>query len=82
MADSDWLAAAFEEHRDHLRAVAYRLLGSMSRCRRRGPGHLAAADRRGYQRGGEPRRLADDGRRAGVPQHAPVAPLPARGTGR
>ena len=30
MADSDLLAAAFEEHRDHLRAVAYRLLGSMS----------------------------------------------------
>jgi RNA polymerase sigma-70 factor (ECF subfamily) len=30
MADKDWLAAAFEEHRGHLRAVAYRLLGSMS----------------------------------------------------
>src|SRR6266516_5650038 len=30
MADSDGLAAAFEEHRDHLRAVAYRLLGSMT----------------------------------------------------
>ena len=30
MADSDLPAAAFEEHRDHLRAVAYRLLGSMS----------------------------------------------------
>jgi RNA polymerase sigma factor (sigma-70 family) len=30
MADSDWLAVAFEEHRDHLRAVAYRLLGSMT----------------------------------------------------
>jgi len=30
MNDPDWLAAAFEEHRDHLRAVAYRLLGSMS----------------------------------------------------
>ena len=28
MADGDWLAAAFEERRDHLRAVAYRLLGS------------------------------------------------------
>src|SRR6266704_2327138 len=28
MADSDWLATAFEEHRDHLRSVAYRLLGS------------------------------------------------------
>ena len=30
MADGDGLAAAFEEHRDHLRAVAYRLLGSMT----------------------------------------------------
>ena len=30
MADSDRLAAAFEEHRAHLRGVAYRLLGSMS----------------------------------------------------
>jgi RNA polymerase sigma factor (sigma-70 family) len=30
MTDSDWLASAFEEHREHLRAVAYRLLGSMS----------------------------------------------------
>jgi RNA polymerase sigma factor (sigma-70 family) len=30
MTDPDWLAAAFEEHRDHLRAVAYRLLGSVS----------------------------------------------------
>src|SRR5690349_4941526 len=29
MADSDWLATAFQEHRDHLRGVAYRLLGSM-----------------------------------------------------
>lgn len=30
MADSDVLAASFEEHRGHLRAVAYRLLGSMA----------------------------------------------------
>ncbi|HET7017464.1 MAG TPA: sigma-70 family RNA polymerase sigma factor [Streptosporangiaceae bacterium] len=30
MADSDVLATAFEEHRDHLRAVAYRLLGSVT----------------------------------------------------
>src|SRR5919197_134781 len=28
MADPDWLAAAFKDHRGHLRAVAYRLLGS------------------------------------------------------
>ncbi len=30
MAGNEWLAAAFEEHRGHLRAVAYRLLGSLS----------------------------------------------------
>lgn len=30
MSETDWLAGAFEEHRDHLRAVAYRLLGSMA----------------------------------------------------
>jgi RNA polymerase sigma-70 factor (ECF subfamily) len=30
MADTEFLAAAFEEHRAHLRAVAYRLLGSMT----------------------------------------------------
>lgn len=30
MADNEWLAAAFEEHRSHLRAVAYRLLGSLT----------------------------------------------------
>jgi RNA polymerase sigma factor (sigma-70 family) len=30
MDDTEWLAAAFEEQRDHLRAVAYRLLGSTS----------------------------------------------------
>jgi RNA polymerase sigma-70 factor, ECF subfamily len=28
--NTDWLTVAFEQHRDHLRAVAYRLLGSMS----------------------------------------------------
>ncbi len=30
MSDTEVLAAAFEEHRDHLRGVAYRLLGSSS----------------------------------------------------
>jgi RNA polymerase sigma factor (sigma-70 family) len=30
MDETQWLAAAFEERRDHLRAVAYRLLGSMA----------------------------------------------------
>jgi RNA polymerase sigma factor (sigma-70 family) len=30
MATSEWLAGQFEEHRGHLRAVAYRMLGSVS----------------------------------------------------
>ena len=30
MNDQEWLAARFEEHRSHLRAVAYRMLGSLS----------------------------------------------------
>jgi RNA polymerase sigma factor (sigma-70 family) len=30
MDENDWLAERFEEHRSHLRAVAYRMLGSLS----------------------------------------------------
>ena len=30
MDDNDWLAERFEEHRGHLRAVAYRMLGSLA----------------------------------------------------
>jgi RNA polymerase sigma factor (sigma-70 family) len=30
MQEHDWLAAQFETHREHLRAVAYRMLGSLS----------------------------------------------------
>src|SRR5438552_8255145 len=30
MDENDWLAVRFEEHRPHLRAVAYRMLGSLT----------------------------------------------------
>lgn len=30
MTDPDWLAARFEDHRPHLRSVAYRMLGSLA----------------------------------------------------
>src|SRR5919198_6487834 len=30
MNESEWLAERFEEHRSHLRAVAYRMLGSLA----------------------------------------------------
>jgi hypothetical protein len=45
---SDWLAERFEEHRTHLRAVAYRMLGSPSEptTLSRKPGSDAAAPTR------------------------------------
>jgi len=30
MTEQDWLAERFEEHRTRLRAVAYRMLGSLA----------------------------------------------------
>src|SRR5205814_5683301 len=30
MDENEWLAGRFEEHRPHLRAVAYRMLGSLT----------------------------------------------------
>ena len=30
MDEQEWLARQFEQHRSHLRAVAYRMLGSLS----------------------------------------------------
>ena len=30
MDEREWLAERFDEHRSHLRAVAYRMLGSLS----------------------------------------------------
>lgn len=30
MGEHDWQAARFEDHRGHLRAAAYRMLGSLS----------------------------------------------------
>ena len=32
MDDHDWLAERFEENRTHLKAVAYRMLGSLSKA--------------------------------------------------
>ena len=42
MDERDWLAERFEEQRARLRAVAYRMLGSLERGRRRRAGRLAA----------------------------------------
>ena len=53
--------------------------GLAHRRRRRRAGHLAAAQPGRGGRGREPRRVADDDRRPGVPEHAALAQRPARG---
>jgi hypothetical protein len=76
--EHEWLAERFEENRTRLRAVAYRMLGSTSEgddaVQEAGCGWQLRHERRR-----EPRRMADDGRRAGVPRHTAVAGLAARG---
>src|SRR5262245_29967025 len=49
------------------------------RSRRRRPGSLATPEPLRYGRRREPRRMADDGRRARVPGHAALAQVAARG---
>jgi hypothetical protein len=44
MHETDLLAAEFERHRAHLRAVVYRMLGSGCGGRGRRPGILATSD--------------------------------------
>ena len=65
------LAEQFEAHRAHLLGVAHRVLGAGGEAAGRRPGGVAAAaaDRLGRRR--QPRRLADHGRRPGLPGHAP-----------
>ena len=82
MDERDWLAERFEEHRPHLRAVAYRMLGSLSEADdavQEAWLRLSRADTGEVE---NLRRLADHGRRPGVPEHAALARHPARGAAR
>ena len=79
MDENDWLAERFEEQRTHLRAVAYRMLGSLTEADDAVQDTWVRASRAGDERGRESRRVVDDDRRPGLSQHAPVAQCPARG---
>ena len=82
MHDSDWLAERFEEHRARLRAVAYRMLGSTGEADDAVQEAWLRLSRSDAERDRQPRRMADHGRVAGVPEHAAGAPVAARGAAR
>ena len=82
MDETEFLAEQFEEHRAHLRAVAYRMLGSLSEAEdavQEAWLRLSAERRRRRREHG---RLADHGDRTRVPQHAALARGAARGAAR
>jgi DNA-directed RNA polymerase specialized sigma24 family protein len=72
MDQQELLARQFEDHRPHLRAVAYRMLGSLSEADDAVQDawlRLSRADTSEV----ETLALADDGCRTGCAQHAPRA---------
>ena len=82
MDERDWLAERFEEHRTRLRAVAYRMLGSVSEADDAVQEAWLRLSRSDAERDREPRRLADDGGRARVAEHAALTQVAARGAAR
>src|SRR3954462_14405330 len=97
VTDVEWLADRFEEHRPRLRAVAYRMLGSLSeaddavqeawiRLNRtdasQGDNPGARLTTVGGGPGRHPRPLAHDGGGADLAQHAAFAPHERRGADR
>jgi Sigma-70 region 2 len=76
--DREWLAERFEEHRTHLRAVGYRMLGLLTEADdavQEAWLRLSRSDTSEF----ENLRLADDGGRARLPEHAPGPQGAARG---
>ena len=67
MQNHDLLAERFEANRTNLRAVAYRMLGSASEADDAVQEAWLRLQPSRRERDRQPRRVADDGRRAGVP---------------
>jgi RNA polymerase sigma-70 factor (ECF subfamily) len=72
MDEQTWLAGRFEEHRARLRAVAYRMLGSLSEADdavQEAWLRLSRSDADEIEK----RRMADNGRRPRVTEHVALA---------
>ena len=79
MDEKKFLAEQFEANRGPSAGGGLPDAGLDRRGRRRRAGNLAAAEPLRYQRGRKSRRMADDGGRAGLPRHAALAQIAARG---
>ena len=79
MTEQDFLAEQFEEHRLHLRKVAYRMLGSVTEADDAVQEAWLRLSRSDAGEIENLRGVADDGRRPRQPQRAALARRPARG---
>ena len=82
MSEFDSLAEEFEAHRVRLRAVAYRMLGSLAEADDAVQETWLRLSRADAERRRQPRGLADHDRRPDVPEHAALAQDAARGAAR
>ena len=71
--EEDWLASEFEEHRAHLRSVAYRMLGSASEADDAVQETWIRLSRTDTSDVEKPARLADDRHRTPLPRYATSA---------
>jgi hypothetical protein len=82
MNDREWLAQKFEQKRSHLRAVAYRMLGSLGEGRRRRSGGLAAAQSIRCSSHRELGCVANHSRRTNLLRYVAFSPLATGGVAR
>ena len=80
MDEKKFLAEKFEANRAHLRAVAYRMLGSTAEVDDAVQETWLRLEPYRYRCGRKPRRLAHHGGRPRLPRHAAVTQIAARGT--
>ncbi len=82
MDEREWLAERFEEQRPRLRAVAYRMLGSLSEADDAVQEAWLRLSRSDASDVEKPRRMAHHRRRTRIAEHAALTTVAARGASR